>query len=364
MLRTVRNPAYKGVRTQMARHGGLPRDIVKKYGISSKAWSVYRSRHGGRKSRRNPESHSARSRAAKLGWRRRRRNPTGSPLSGASYRPRYKITHSGIRHGPKFAAVPQRRLLHRARTTVHRRRVRHNPGRDSKGRFRRSRRGAVGYSYRRSRSMSLSKTSAKGFLQKYVPLLSESSRHVVRTHKGYALIGTVGGLIVTSVVASSGGSVAGIIVTVGGGILLRVAARHGKGHASKMDALASGFVIGGLIAVALNIIASGSLTGTAKLGHTLPNLKRLAAKVRMSGLRGIGDATSQGLFGMPLTQLNGQLAKWGLPPVQIPALTGGRRSLGDYFNQETYNPVTEVGARSVGLARNAQGWGVPGSTGF
>lgn len=329
----------------MARHGGLPRDIVKRYGVSKKAWAVYRARHGGRR-----KSH------------RHRRNPTGHPLSGSSYRPRFRVSRSGIRHGPRFAAVPQRRRLRRARVTVHHRRVRRNPTppRRADGRFRRrmrrSRRGSVGYRSHSGRSLSLrgGGRSAKGFVQKYIPLTTQASRHSIRMYKGHALVGGVAGLLVTSVASSAGGTVFGLVVTVGGGIAIRLAT---KSH-TKWEAAAAGFVVGGLIAVGLNALAGGSLTGTAKLGATMTNLKRLAARVRVSGLRGIGDASSQGLFGKPLAALQSELAKQGL---KLPALAGGKK-LGDYFNGETYNPVTEVGGRSLG--RNAQGWMVPGTTGY
>ncbi len=341
-LELVPNPAYStphGNVRKMARHGGLPRDIVKRYGVSKKAWAVYRGRHKSR----NPRRRHA-----------RRRNPTGHALSGPSYRPRFKVTRSGVRHGPRFAAVPQRRRLHRAPYYTHHRRVRHNPAKRRRS-PRRSRRGAVAFG-RSSITRSMSKSGIKGFLGKYVPLVSPASRHVLKTHKGYALLGVGTGLIVVSVVGTAtGGSVAGLLVTFGTGIALRILLKS-----DKSQALASGFVVGGLIAVGLNILSSGSLTGTAKLGQTLPNLKRLAARVSAHGLKGVGDQFAQGLFAVPTIAQVGK--KLGLPAnLKLPALMGAR-NLGDYFNGETYNPVTQVGIR--GLGRNSQGWGVPAETGF
>lgn len=238
----------------------------------------------------------------------------------------------------------------------------------------RSRRGTSGHSLSHWRASVGARLGEHGpgvrvHLEKYVPLASHASRHDVREHKLSFVGGGVGGGALVAVACSAGGTITGGLVTIGTAILLKAFSKKGRGSSA-----AAGVLIAGTLVCLANAIGGGSLTGTAKLGSTLRNLKAMSARVARGDLGIVPTAVLAGVgltppvlrrMGIQLPRMRGlgqlqlptaaswqaQFAAWGkqlgLPALAPPASTQGRRALGDYFNGESYNPVSEVGARAL-----------------
>ena len=227
--------------------------------------------------------------------------------------------------------------------------------RDARGRFKaHARRGVAALERRTGHHFGISRTGAKGAIQKYVPLTSSESRHDLRSHKGSALLGAGGGLIIVGPMTAAGGTIAGALTTLGGAVALKALSMGGRG-----SAVAAGFAITGGLVVLANAIAGRSLIGTARLGSTLRNLKSIASRVQMGdvGVLGRASIAAVGLDPLHLKKLGiaglGQTvsvppilkklaAELGLAP---PTATQGQGLRGPRFGSP-YSPVNLVGGRS------------------
>ncbi len=285
----------------MARKGGLPKNIIAKYGISKKAWAVYR--HGGGKTRRNPKRGAHKAHRA-THRRRSRKNPTGYPFSGASYRPHYRARGGGYGDRPVARALP-RFIRHARIRRSGRRKTAHRVGR-----HRARRNPAMGFG-------SSNQRGAVGNIRNMIPLTRRADYTVIWNHKIGSLVVGAGSFFVGGIAASSGGSIAvfaeGFIVA----IVLRYVLKGKPKYAFVAPAWAAGAVVAGIA----NIVSTGSLTGSARLGDTMTNLKTLAAQVKVFGL---SPPVNWGLKGVGLPGLGKGL---NLKALGLPSL-GKLRGLG------------------------------------
>jgi hypothetical protein len=271
----------------MARHGGLPANIIKRYGVTKKAWAVYR--HGGGR-RRNP----ARRRAHTTHRRRRssrRRNPTGFPFSGARYRPNYKYSSGAYRDRRPKARIP--RIVHHMRSRRGRSSTKHRKGR--RGR----KNPAYGFGGSHGRSM--------GNIRNVVPLARSSDFRTIWNHKLGSLLVGGGGYLIGGIMASSGGGIAVLVEGFGVAILLRYVLKNKAG--GKYAYIAPAYALGSVLAYISNVLSTGSLTGSARLGDTMANLQALASQVKVFGVPALQSWSLKGLTGSTSVEGLGALLK-------------------------------------------------------
>jgi len=317
----------------MARKG-LPASLIRAHhGNMKAAWRAYKS---GRKNPSRRRAHvSHRRRGTTRHRATRRRNPTGYPFSGSKFRPVFRRRRGGYRHSSRRSAARglsgySIRGSRRGMVGFHsRRRAKHNPARRRSRRYgRRGRRNPeAGFGHFGKLSM--------GNIKSYIPLARRVEWHMMKENKLWAVVGIGSGLIIGGIMGSAGGTLAVVLTGAAGYFVLRYALK-GK-HAT----IAPAFMLGALIAAAANAFSGGSLTGTAKLGATPANLKRLAARVKVKGLSGVGEMSLEGLTGVGqleqvAARLKAQLAKAGVP-------LAGVKGLGDYRTGKAYSPTKLVG---------------------
>jgi hypothetical protein len=303
---------------------GLPRAIIQKYGVSKKAWSVYRASKGGRRhanpARRGRTSHR-RSHA------RRRRNPTGYPFSGRHYRPNYRLRSGRYRDRPRAGNLP------RIANARHRRRGYHSARRASTHRRsgRRSHRNPFEHSSFGRGSM--------GSIRSAIPLFRPKADFaLMRANPIGSLVFGGASFFVGGVMGAAGGTLAilgeGFIVAV----LIRYFTRRG---AQKYAYIAPAWAAGAVVAALANILTSGGLTGSARLGDTMSNLQSLAAQVKA-----FGPVPSLQTWG-----LKGLTGHTSIRSLRL-ALPAGLRGLGVGADLRKLSPSTLTGLGDT----STQGW--------
>jgi hypothetical protein len=242
---------------------GLPRSIIKKYGVSKKAWSVYRASKGGRR-------HANPARRRRTSHARRRRNPTGYPFSGRHYRPNYRLRSGRYRDRPRAGNLP------RIANARHRRRSYHRARRASTHRRsgRRSHRNPFGHS-------SFGRGSI-GSIRSAIPLLQPKADFaLMRAHVLGSVVFAVTSFWMGGVMGSAGGTL-GIL---GGGFIIAILIRYftRRKGAEQFAYIAPAWAAGAVVATIFHILTTGSLTGSARLGDTMSNLQTLATQVKTFG---------------------------------------------------------------------------------
>jgi len=322
----------------MGRKGGLPASIIKKYGVSKKAWAVYRAGHGGRRARnprRSHRTHKTHRRTHRVHHRRRtRRNPTGYAFSGSKFRPVFRRAKSGYRYAGRVSSLRGRSIRRSRRGMVgyHRRR-RHNA--------------ASGYSHRR-----MFGGGSFGKIRDLVPLLRKSDWHQMKSNKMQAFAGGIGGFFVGGIMGQAGGTLAILGTGFIGGIIIRYALK-GRG---KWAAAAPGFVLGAIISAVSHVLTTGSLQGHAALGATARNLKMMAQRVKLRGLGGLAEVSLQGNAGVgQLDQLAARINKQ-LSSASTGLAIPGLKGLGDFRTGRKYSPVTQTGMGDCAADPQATQW--------
>lgn len=112
----------------------------------------------------------------------------------------------------------------------------------------------------------------------------------VREHPGKAVAGGLGGASAAVLGAAAGGAAGSAVGTAAAAGAIYLIERHReRGHAASLGAAVAGGLVTGIA------LLGGSLQGAPALGSTTTRLKTLAARVKLRGLEGLAQSTSEGL---------------------------------------------------------------------